>query len=79
MKAFFIMLLALNLNANVYFIKDMTCEVCVDFISFCANKVSKNYNVDLNSKTLKISDKTYDEKSLLKCLAKDGYEAILQK
>ncbi|MBT0881635.1 hypothetical protein, partial [Campylobacter sp. 2018MI27] len=36
MKAFFIMLLALNLNANVYFIKDMACEVCVDFISFCA-------------------------------------------
>lgn len=79
MKTFFIMLLALNLNANVYFIKDMACEVCVDFISFCASKVSKNYKVDLNSKTLKISDKTYDEKSLLKCLAKDGYKAILQK
>lgn len=78
MKALIITLFAINLYANTYYIKDMACEVCVDFISFCANKITKNYNVNLNNKTLIINDKQYDEKKLLKCLEKEGYKATLK-
>lgn len=79
MKAFIITLFAINLYANTYYIKNMACEVCVDFISLCANKVSKNYNINLDNKTLTINDNKYNERLLLKCLKNEGYEAILQK
>lgn len=75
MKALIILLLSICLHANTYYIKDMACEVCVDFISFCASKVSKDYKVNLDTKTLIINDKKYDEKTLLKCLKEQGYEA----